>query len=1009
MKQKTLIYMVLKPSIVLAAAVLTASSFLAPSTATAEEPTYLMPTGPGGGKPDDGIQPYDPTGSETKKFLTYGVDPDGEPVPLKTLRITNNTADTVYPIMRDPNSKTLEDSKTVGLYDPYDPANKEYRGYIGYEQGGKFYFGLKTGHSILVRIPLVFWNGARIAIETDGQYLTVKPGELRNPLRYRPEAHRAITNAEENGVVMWYRALGEAEAPADDTKDQLTEMTIRDHDYLANPKITVKTNHEIPDSELVNLINYDVSNVDNLYLPLAMEATDVWVLPPRSGTGPNANRTGYKPGSDPDVYGWTGAIDKIDSLQTKIREFTDDNNELLGRYFGAKRKGWPFYNIPNPTNDPNASRKIPSGANIFPQSPLKNVRSSYGDGKNWQDDKYILSSGGSAPVSATIGWAGGTPDQPGSATLHLNRFDQKEAKKIAFLQRGYLVNGEPPCEMPDPAPCVRLPNPIQVGTTVTDVDVTAGTVTLSKPLVASSEACAFTFRRPVDDYAADAIVKLWYSWAQYYLAHWKDQTPSAPATPTPITGSIDAMTATLTFNEAHPELVKGMAVTGPGLDNAMTEVDRHQGDAVILQIASDKKSVILSQVANKTSKKADNATFTVHPPQSNPLLYTPTAEGQPGYPLIGDKFQFSNEPAWHDPYEFSQQVYLIMASMNQIGKKNNDSVSKYMQDIIGANMGFIFTKDAKASDDGKMVTSMIRDMIKSVLRGVSDFTKYPDKIEDGKHVVWYPNPSLERGNQLFNVFNLDPYVWFVHVKLGFSGYGFSVDDDTADVGAGGASQLQLTVTEKGGLKNTNPWTIQAPYGPVKNVSLPYSGKASSTNGDTLDNAIKSVSDTTPIRITTVGQHNLSNGDTVVIHVGGDPAANGTFKIGNVTSKTFELFDAATGTTPVSPSPNRHVDLHGGIWSYPLHPYIDSGPDVKKVFYRVTGDDALGTFQGTLVSVKVNGVDVDRNPKSDPPGKKFRVWRQGKLDKGRLLLDADLTDVHGTPLPAGTYNFTFFGE
>ena len=52
------------------------------------------------------------------------------------------------------------------------------------------------------------------------------------------------------------------------------------------------------------------------------------------------------------------------------------------------------------------------------------------------------------------------------------------------------------------------------------------------------------------------------------------------------------------FNQAHPELVEGMAVTGPGLDDAETEEGRHQGDAVILQIASDKKSVILSQVAN---------------------------------------------------------------------------------------------------------------------------------------------------------------------------------------------------------------------------------------------------------------------------------------------------------------------------------------------------------------------------------------------------------------------------
>ena len=504
--------------------------------------------------------------------------------------------------------------------------------------------------------------------------------------------------------------------------------------------------------------------------------------------------------------------------------------------------------------------------------------------------------------------------------------------------------------------------------------------------------------RPVHDYASEAMIKLWYSWTQYYLAHWKDKTPGAPTGPTPIAGSIEKDAATLTFNEAHPELVQGMAVTGPGLDDAETEKGRHQGDAVILQIGSDKKSVILSQVVNTPSTRAR---FTFHPPKS--LRYTPTAEGDPGYPLIGNKFEFSNEPPWHEPYEFSQQVYLIMASMNQIGHPNNDSVSKYMQDIVGANMGFIFTNDAKKSFDAKMVTSMIRDMIKSVLRGVSDFTKYPDKIEDGKHVVWYPNPSLERGKQDFNVFNLDPFVWFVHVKLGFSGYGFSVDDDTADVGAGGASQLQLTVTETGGLKNTIPWTIQAPYGPVKNVSLPYSGPASSTNGDTLYNAIEDVSNTTPIRITTKGQHNLSNGATVRIdQVGGDPAANGTFKIGLVSRLTFALFDAETGTIPVSPTGTY---TRGGRWSYPLHPYVDSGDDLTKVFYRVTGDDALGTFQGTLV--RVNG--VDRNPKSDPPGKPFRVWQLGKQNTGRLLLDADLTDVHGTPLPAGTYNFTFFGE
>jgi len=400
-------------------------------------------------------------------------------------------------------------------------------------------------------------------------------------------------------------------------------------------------------------------------------------------------------------------------------------------------------------------------------------------------------------------------------------------------------------------------------------------------------------------------------------------------------------------------------------------------------------------VANTTST---NASFTLHAPQS--LLWTPAAEGDPGYPLIGNQFVFSNEPAWHDPYEFSQQVYLIMASMNQIGQPNNDSVSKYMQDIVGANMGFIFTNAAKKSDDANMVTAMIRDMIKSVLRGVSDFTKYPDVVDgQGNHLSWYPNPAEAHGGQAFNVYNLDPFVWFVHVRLGFSGYGFSVDDDTADVGAGGASQLQITVTGTSGLKNTNPWTIQAPYGPVKNVSLAYSGPASATNGDTLYNAIASVSNTTPIRITTPSQHNLSNGDTVVIdQVGGDLAANNTFKIGNVSQLTFDLFDAATGKVPVAPS---GAYTSGGRWSYPLHPYIDSGADLTKVFYRVTGDDALGTFLGTFVSV--NGVDRNKTT-----GKQFRVWQLGRQDVGRLLLDADLTDANGNPLPAGTYTFTFFG-
>jgi hypothetical protein len=521
---------------------------------------------------------------------------------------------------------------------------------------------------------------------------------------------------------------------------------------------------------------------------------------------------------------------------------------------------------------------------------------------------------------------------------------------------------------------------------------------LNNDLKASSEGCVFDFFRPVKDYAAEAMIKLWYSWAQYYLAHWK-----GPSAETRIAGSIDKNTATLTFNEEHPELVEGMAVKGPGLDDAMTEVDMHQGLAVILQIASDKKSVILSQVVNKDSKPA---IFTFLPPKENPLLYSPAKENLYRFdfskePDCGEKSPNRNTQACrHDPYEFSQKVYLIMASMNQIGKHNNDNVSKFMQDIVGANMGFIFANSARgpASD---MVTSMIRDMIKSVLRGVSDFTKYPDLLDrEGNHTSWYPDPRGHRGGHDFNVFNLDPFVWFVHVKLKFTSYGFSVDDDVANIGAGGASQLQITVAGTCGLKNTNQWTQQAPYGPVKSDSLKYSGPASLTNGDTIYHNIKSVSTTTPITITTEGHPNLSNLEEVRVEVvTGNRVDNVTFKTGNVTSKTFDLFDANTGE-PVAPG--RYNIWRR--WSYPLHPYVDTGK-LTKVFYRVKGDEPDGTFLGTFVSV--NGVDRNK------AGEKFRVWNLGKTtdennkEIGRLLLAADLTDADGHRLPADKYNFTFF--
>src|SRR5262249_13453287 len=81
-----------------------------------------------------------------------------------------------------------------------------------------------------------------------------------------------------------------------------------------------------------------------------------------------------------------------------------------------------------------------------------------------------------------------------------------------------------------------------------------------------------------------------------------------------------------------------------------------------------------------------------------------------------------------------------------------------------------------------------------------------------------------KGGQQFNVYNIDPYVWFVHTVLGLSGYGFSVDDDTADVGAPGLdgapagsppTNLQIVFSELGNLKNQLEWFPSVNWGTVE--------------------------------------------------------------------------------------------------------------------------------------------------------------------------------------------------
>ena len=93
------------------------------------------------------------------------------PQKLVTFTNTSNNHETIYPFLYSPNNNQI--------YDPIDTANDEYRLYIGYQNNGKFILGLPYGKTITIDVPLVFWNGGRADIATDGDDLLPHPNQVQ--------------------------------------------------------------------------------------------------------------------------------------------------------------------------------------------------------------------------------------------------------------------------------------------------------------------------------------------------------------------------------------------------------------------------------------------------------------------------------------------------------------------------------------------------------------------------------------------------------------------------------------------------------------------------------------------------------------------------------------------------------------------------------------------------------------------------------------------------------------
>lgn len=689
------------------------------------------------------------------------------------------------------------------------------------------------------------------------------------------------------GLVMFYNDQT-AKTPSPDAPAQLTEYTIRDP-YLRNFDIPDKS------GQTLVIYNYDVSYVDSQIAPIAMQATHVPVpvLPnlargqvqvgggavtgitvapieagsgytsppivtiskPQTGndqatavamidgsgkvTGVQITHGGggytsaivnfsFPPGPTPAPdYGWVGAKEDFAALQSALSAFiNNEGTASVGKYFGdsATPPGWPsYYSLPG------GDLKIPSGANVFANSPLDGKRSSF------DQNRWLLTSGGPGPVAA----AGNGKVASAAATSILMNFDTQALrdKFVKNLQDLLATNQEIRVSV-DPNPPIAgvKVNAVANGNVATQAVVTVNTGTGLEP---DPKSYSLVFAPVVSDYASTAITNLWYGWAQYYLNTFSGFTPIK------LTGGVKAFNKpdngpkepgnVLTLTQAPPPgvLKLGMTVSGLGIVPASgPQYDTLPGSTTQVTILGmdDYENPTKIYLSQQVTQNTSGEEYTFGKPVELPSYLNDTN------PVTGEKWTtplnivFSGQTAQEakETLLFAASVYEAIYVESTIPKGDlfkSTKLPKAME-VIGTVIGFNAKDIPNSRPTEGDIGGQLRDVVKSILRGVYDFQKKNDEA------LWYPDPKTETANQKFNVFNLDPYVWFVHRVLGLSGYGFSVDDDAADVGAGGFPLPQtgvlpnnLTITYSGlaGLNNQNEWFPSVPWGEITGQARIYQG------------------------------------------------------------------------------------------------------------------------------------------------------------------------------------------
>lgn len=249
------------------------------------------------------------------------------PVTAKTITIQNNTDGVIYPVIQS-GSRPV-DEWLQGCFRSTDnfPQPKNIRAYINFEKG------LSKGQSVTVSLPVysqtdsdgyvTWWNGGRIYFgDTKGS----EGSGLQ--LMYTKDSANKVTVSGDKAQINCsdctsLEVFSSTEGIDESLPGQLAEFTFGDSPAANVPRKLFPEN-----------VNYNVSYVDHVYLPVAI--------------GPKGNP----------YIGYTGTTENFKSFREKLGTFFADPQS---------GKGWPAYNLAGLTDEQLSQNKIkiPGGYNIF--------------------------------------------------------------------------------------------------------------------------------------------------------------------------------------------------------------------------------------------------------------------------------------------------------------------------------------------------------------------------------------------------------------------------------------------------------------------------------------------------------------------------------------------------------------------------------------------------------------------------------------------------------------------